>query len=88
MGGFHPNTISSKLLGFTFPEKEPKIFCILGEGWLLLAKGRMDLNVLGICMKCIDCDIRVSVVPPGALVIQCVMYLNYSLKVRAKFVNA
>merc|ERR1712002_1041738 len=45
-----------------------KDFCILGEGWLLLAKGRMDLKVLGNCMKCIDCDIRVSVVPPGALV--------------------
>ena len=25
LGGFHPNTISSKLLGITFPEKEPKI---------------------------------------------------------------
>ena len=38
-----------------------------GRG-LLLAKGRRDLNVLGNCMKCIDCDTRVSVVPPGALV--------------------
>ena len=63
VGGFHLNTISSKLLGITFPEKEPKI---LGEGWLLLAKERMDLNVLGNYMKCIDCD-WVSVVPLGLL---------------------
>ena len=26
-------------------------------------------NVLGNCMKCVDCDTRVSVVPPGALVL-------------------
>ena len=32
VGGFHPNTISSKLLGITFPEKEPKIFVLWGRG--------------------------------------------------------
>ena len=77
MGRFHPNMIPSKLLGITFLEKEPKFFvCWVGGGWLLLAKGRMDLNVLGNCMKCIDCDTRVSVVPPGALVL---LYLHLPL---------
>ena len=45
-----------------------KVLCMF-RGDLLLAKGRRDLNVLGNCIKCIDCDTRVSVVPPGALVI-------------------
>ena len=45
-----------------------KVLCMFRGGGLLLAKGRRDLNVLGNCIKCIDCDTRVSVVPPGALV--------------------
>ena len=62
--------ISTKFLGIILLEKDPKFFVCSGwgGGWLLLAKGRRDLNVLGNCIKCIDCDTRVSVVPPGALV--------------------
>ena len=67
--GFYPNMISAKFLGIILLEKDPKFFVCSGwgGGWLLLAKGRRDLNVLGNCIKCIDCYTRVIVVPPGAL---------------------
>ena len=54
-----------KNISYLWQNLEPKFFVCPG---VLQAKGRRDLNVLGNCIKCIDCDTRVSVVPPGALV--------------------
>ena len=57
-----------------FIDEEYKLFMArpgipLGGGGGQGAKGQgRVVSVLGNCTKCIDCDTRVSVVPPGALV--------------------
>ena len=54
-----------------FIDEEYKLF-MASPGIPLGAKGQgRVVSVLGNCTKCIDCDTRVSVVPPGALVLFC-----------------